>query len=351
MSTLLLAPEPQSVRRARAWVVEELSDLGREDLVDSAELGVSELVTNAILHAHPPITVRLGGTPQHPRVEVHDRSPRPPAVNTGMAEDSQLLRTVGRGLGIVALYSSNWGADVSPDGKVVWFEPALEPADSIVADLPPGLAEDLAELGLDLEGDDELASMLAAPGDAVPPMSELEMRGDVFDLTEEVQRRLSAAGEPVELLSVRLLGMPVQVFAVFRQWYAEIRRELRLLAFAHPEDYPVAAELAEITLQVEQERAQASGVEALDAAIAAGVEVVDLDYRVPVTAPETMARIADVLDRVDVFCREQLLLTMPEPRQVAEVRRWYFGEFARQARGLEPSPWQGRTRLEDDPQA
>ena len=56
---LLLDPEPQSVRRARVWVGGELERIGRPDLVDAAELGVSELVTNAILHAEPPITVRV----------------------------------------------------------------------------------------------------------------------------------------------------------------------------------------------------------------------------------------------------------------------------------------------------
>ena len=55
--------------------------IGRGDLADAAELGVFPLVTNAILHANPPIVVRLGGTHAHPRVEVHDgpaRSAPPP---------------------------------------------------------------------------------------------------------------------------------------------------------------------------------------------------------------------------------------------------------------------------------
>ena len=67
---LPLEPDPQSVKRAREWVGDVLERLGRDDLVDSAELGVSELVTNAILHADPPITVRVRGTRNHPRVEV-----------------------------------------------------------------------------------------------------------------------------------------------------------------------------------------------------------------------------------------------------------------------------------------
>ena len=347
MSVLELEADPQSVGRARSWVVGELSDLGRDDLVDSAELGISELVTNAILHADPPITVRLGGTSQHPRVEVHDSSRRPPTINADMAEESQLLRTVGRGLGIVALYSSRWGTDVSAQGKVVWFEPALEPT----ATLGPvsGLAGELVDL--DLEDDPELAGLLDSPGSGVPTDDEA-LLGDVFDLQEEVERRLSEVGEPDTMLRVELLGMPVQVFATFREWYAEVRRELRLLALAHEDEYPVAAELAEVTLQVEQERFQARGVDVLDDAIAHGLTSVDLEYDVPPSAPVTMARLGELLDRVDDFCREHLLLSMPETPQMVAVRRWYFGEFVRQSRSLPPRPWDGGYDVTaDTPQA
>ena len=328
MSTaLLLEPEPRSVRRARAWVVEELHELGRDDLTDAAELGISELVTNAILHAQPPITVRLGGTTQHPRVEVHDNSRRPPSINTHMADDDKLLRTVGRGLGIVALYSSSWGADVSRDGKVVWFEPALEPSFGFDADL-------LGDL------DDELSG-------GAPPAVDAKT-GDVFDLDRAVDELLAGAEAPADLVEVQLIGMPVQVFASFRVWYAEIRRELRLLAFAHGDEYPVAAELAEITLQVEQERRQAQGIDALDEAIAAGTERVDLHYRVPPSAARTMARLADLLDRVDDFSREHRLLTMAATPQQVELRRWYTREFARQADGLPPLPWPGSYDVDVD---
>jgi anti-sigma regulatory factor (Ser/Thr protein kinase) len=309
-AALVLEPDPRSVRRARRWVGEELEGLGRTDLVDAAELGVSELVTNAILHADPPIVLRLGGTAAHPRVEVHDTSPRKPTVHTDMAEDDKLLRTVGRGLGIVALYSTSWGAEVSADGKVVWFEPALEPA-------APAL-----DLGPDLD-------------EPAPP-------GDIFDLDRTVDELVSRAEAPTELVRVRLLGMPVQEFAAFRVWYAEIRRELRLLAFSHPEDYPLATELAEISLRVEQERRHAVGVDDLDRAIVDGRTSVDLEYGVPPAAAETMRRLSDLLDEVDRFCHEQRLLTMPAtPEQVA-LRRWYTGEFARQPAGEQPTPWPGR---------
>ncbi len=306
MSTLELDADPQSVREARQWVVGELGAIGREDLSDAAELGVSELVTNAILHADPPILLRIGGTPAHPRVEVHDTSNVPPRLRP-MSDDERLLATVGRGLGIVAMYSTTWGADLSPDGKVVWFEPSAQPA----------YHDDPRELS-----------------------------GAVFDLSELVDERLAAAGPPTDLVTVCLIGMPVQVFAHYRIWYDELRRELRLLALTHGNDYPVARELSDLTLQVEQERRQARGIDVLDAAILAGETRVDLEYVVPAQAAATMTRLQELLEEVDVFCREQLLLT-PEPGpQLLALRRWYLGEFTRQGAGEDPEPWAGSDVLE-----
>jgi anti-sigma regulatory factor (Ser/Thr protein kinase) len=307
-STLDLAADPRSVRRARAWVVGELDTIGRDDLADAAELGVSELVTNAILHADPPISVRLGGTPAHPRVEVRDNSVEPPMVRD-MTADARLMATVGRGLGIVAMYSTTWGAELSPRGKVVWFEPAAEPN---------------------------------SPRSA-------GRSGDIFDLSETVTERVEAAGEPVARLKVCLLGMPVNVFAHYRIWYDELRRELRILALAHGHDYPIASELSELTLQVEQERRQARGVDALDAALSSGRDRVDLEYEVPMSAPATMTRLHELLAEVDVFCREQRMLTLaPSPQQLA-LRSWYLGEFERQARGAAPMPWPGGYTVVDTP--
>jgi anti-sigma regulatory factor (Ser/Thr protein kinase) len=307
MSTLELVPEPQSVRRARVWVVSELATIGRDDLADAAELGVSELVTNAILHADPPIVVRVGGTAAHPRVEVHDNSPAPPKARS-MTTDERLLATVGRGLGIVAMFSTTWGAEVSSQGKVVWFEPAAE------------------------------ASGL---------LDEARARGEVFDLSELVDERLATVGDPGERLTVRLLGMPVQVFAHYRIWYDELRRELRLLALNHGSDYPLAQELSEITLQVEQERRQARGIDRLDAAIARGDDRADLEYQVPPSAGTTMGRLQTLLEEVDVFCREQRLLTLePGPQQIA-LRSWYLGEFTRQTAGEAPTPWPGSYVVEE----
>jgi anti-sigma regulatory factor (Ser/Thr protein kinase) len=302
--SLELATDPRSVRQARVWVTGELDAIGRDDLVDAAALGVSELVTNALLHAQPPLAVRLAGTTAHPRVEVEDGSPTPPALRD-MTRDGRLMATIGRGLGIVATYSRTWGAEVSGEGKIVWFEPAAE------------------------DGTD------AGP-----------VKGDVFDLTARVEEIVAASEAPTRHVMVRLIGMPVQVFVAYRLWYEELRRELRLLALTHGEDYPLAVEISDLTLQVASERRQARGVEKLDQAVADGLVSVDLEYDVPVTTADTMGRVLALLEQADAFCEEQRLLTLAPSPQQQQVRRWYHGEFARQGRGEPPVPWPGTYTVE-----
>ena len=71
---LSLGAGPRGVQDARRWVVGTFRDIGRDDLVECAEMAVSEVVTNALLHGAPPIQVRVRGTREHPRVEVSDGS-------------------------------------------------------------------------------------------------------------------------------------------------------------------------------------------------------------------------------------------------------------------------------------
>lgn len=300
-----LDPEPRSVPLARAWVSAELEQRGRADLCDTAELGVSELVTNALLHADPPIVVRVRGTNAHPRVEVLDGSPTPPSLQD-MTDDDGLLATIGRGLGIVATYSRTWGAEVSGDGKVVWFEPAAD-----------------------------------------PEANEGHVTGHVFDISERVEQRVAEVGEPESLLKVRLIGMPVQVFARYRVWYEELRRELRLLALTHGADTPVATELSDLTIESARERRQARGVDRLDEAMAEGLTRVDLEYDVPPTTPATMGRMRELLAEAVRFCRDQRLLTLAPSLQQVNLFNWYHAEFERQARGDEPLPWSGSYEIDD----
>jgi anti-sigma regulatory factor (Ser/Thr protein kinase) len=316
VAALPLPAAPTSVPQARAWVSHELAGLGRTDLVDAAELGVSELVTNAILHAGPPILVRLRGTLRHPRVEVYDNSTRPPAAGQDdITDDAHVMSTVGRGLAIVALYSATWGAEIVADGKFVWFEPAITPDDVDGHDGTDG-TDDTGEFNL---------RMVPENGHPVEP--------------------------PTEQVYIELRGLPVQLFERFRSWFLELRRELRLLAMAHGSDYPVAKQLSDLAVRLDSEQQHTTGLDVLDEAIAAGRERLDLTLRVPLATPATMAELHDLLERAELFCQEQRLLAVASTPQQLALQRWYLGEYVRQGAGEPPTPWSGGYRVEAAAQA
>jgi anti-sigma regulatory factor (Ser/Thr protein kinase) len=88
---------------------------------DLPVLLVSELVTNAILHAQPPVTLRANADGGRLRVEVHDGAAEPPVVNP-QADPGAVLPERGRGLFLVASLADRWGWEDQPTGKSVWFE-------------------------------------------------------------------------------------------------------------------------------------------------------------------------------------------------------------------------------------
>jgi len=114
---VVLPPEPTSPRRARQHVSAALREAGLDDLVDDASLLVSELVTNALLHARSDAVVALTATAATVRVAVADRSPRAPVRRRHGAD-----ATTGRGLRLLEQLALRWGVDAAPDGKTVWFE-------------------------------------------------------------------------------------------------------------------------------------------------------------------------------------------------------------------------------------
>jgi anti-sigma regulatory factor (Ser/Thr protein kinase) len=108
-------PDAVSAREARAFVAAALPDL--EGLDTRVALAVSEVASNAILHARTPFTVCVLVDAARVRVEVTDQDPRIP-VRQDYATDS----VTGRGLAIVEELSDRWGADRRDGDKTVWFE-------------------------------------------------------------------------------------------------------------------------------------------------------------------------------------------------------------------------------------
>jgi anti-sigma regulatory factor (Ser/Thr protein kinase) len=117
--------EPVNASRARAFVRRKLAEHDLSHLSDDVEVVVSELATNAMLHAHTPFTVSLHAFDQTLLLEVEDGSVR---GDLRVRDDAAApdFDTHGRGLGIVAVLSREWGVDSLPCGKSVWAEFDLE---------------------------------------------------------------------------------------------------------------------------------------------------------------------------------------------------------------------------------
>ena len=113
-----LSAELGSVSGARSFVTFHLVDHDAAYLVDDVRQVVSELATNAIVHARSSFTVVLSGLPASILLEVLDLSGTAPVPRTAAALD-----LAGRGLAIVAALSLDWGVTArSAGGKTVWAE-------------------------------------------------------------------------------------------------------------------------------------------------------------------------------------------------------------------------------------
>ncbi|MGV9345607.1 SpoIIE family protein phosphatase [Streptomyces spiralis] len=124
-----LPDDQRAVRTARHRAADQLAEWGLEGLVDSTQLIVSELVTNAVRHSTGPIVLRLIRH-QVLTCEVFDADVGSPRVRRARAVDEN-----GRGLFLVAQLSRRWGARWVSGGKVVWAEedPTGTPTDAGVA--------------------------------------------------------------------------------------------------------------------------------------------------------------------------------------------------------------------------
>ncbi len=121
-ATLDVPAAPQSAGAARRFVQAQLDDWDLAVDEDGVVLMVSELVTNAGLHADSEATVRLVDLGHCLRIEVSDSSTTPIQLRP-----HQTGSEAGRGLRIVDALASRWGVDAAADGKTVWFEVLVRP--------------------------------------------------------------------------------------------------------------------------------------------------------------------------------------------------------------------------------
>ncbi|WP_460105111.1 ATP-binding protein [Streptomyces sp. YKOK-J1] len=111
-----LAQDLGSVRRARRLVTAQLADWAVPDLGDTAELLVSEVVTNALRHTRGPLRLNLRLCESHVLCEVEDTESAGPVRNIAGPDAEG-----GRGTELLDLLADAWGSVRTATGKSVWF--------------------------------------------------------------------------------------------------------------------------------------------------------------------------------------------------------------------------------------
>ncbi|MFJ7773218.1 ATP-binding protein [Streptomyces sp. NPDC097107] len=190
-------------RRLRRLVRASLTHWRRPDLVETAELLLTELATNALRHAHgPDIGVRVQLQDDHLVIEVNDGSPLVPVPRCAGPDDEN-----GRGLLLVEALAGAWG--VSADGTTTWCTVPLTDGpcetDPIAATAPV-----LREVQLDLPPDSSASTIARISGRT--RLTVLNWPGNVHAATDVLgclvdnvaEHGSAAAGETGQGLSVRL---------------------------------------------------------------------------------------------------------------------------------------------------
>ncbi|MEV6046883.1 PAS domain S-box protein [Streptomyces xanthochromogenes] len=111
-----LPAQPISVGEGRRFLRRTLQDWDCEDLIDTACLLASELLSNSVRHACDPLRLRLRRAEDELNIEVCDGSPVLPQARTAELDEES-----GRGLALLDQLAASWGTLPTQEGKAVWF--------------------------------------------------------------------------------------------------------------------------------------------------------------------------------------------------------------------------------------
>ncbi|HEX6247862.1 MAG TPA: ATP-binding protein, partial [Nocardioidaceae bacterium] len=272
---------------ARRMIRECLEAAGRPDLVETAQLLVSEIVTNALVHAGTPIDVGFSFVDGGLRIEVTDGSPHAPAPR-----DYGPSAGTGRGLMLLEEMVDEWGVTPDDPGKTVWFQIATT---SVSGPAPAGTS---------------------AP------------RGE---------------GPTVD---VALLDVPLLLHEAWRQHAESLLREYLLATLDEEGPADPITEHAEASdaIALLGEHIPPSGVgEDPDHVMSSAIEPLVTSPLVQVPVPVGSVPHFATLERTIVgaldLAEEGRLLTAPTQPEVQALRAWLCGQVLDQSRGGSPQPW------------
>lgn len=144
------------------------------------------------------------------------------------------------------------------------------------------------------------------------------------------------------LLTVRFLGVPARLQLANQAHLQDLLHELRIVRAGEETGQTSAgADLAELMWKILEAYGslQDATRDEAERAVREGRERIDLEIEVPPEAAEDATTMFGLLQRADDFCRDQQLLTLAAPPEVAALRRWLTDQIAAQiTRGESPSP-------------
>jgi PAS domain S-box-containing protein len=287
-----LPPQPASVAEARSLMRELLRDADRQDLVETAVLLVSEVVTNALLHAGTDIDLTAVLGVDGLRVEVGDGSPHLPSRRRYAA-------TAGTGRGLLMLESmvDDWGVTRRPVGKTVWFR----------------------------------------------------ISGPDLDLEEPVEQRGEHAGRSDgrrDNVAVELRNMPLLLHAAWQEHAEALLREYLLASLDDEGGQDPIQMHADATdaIAVLEEHIPRSGVAMvadalMDDALEPHVSAPVIRVPVPLASVSHFATLDRAIEAALDLSREGLVLTPPTQPEVQAFRKWICRQVLSQASGARPEPW------------
>lgn len=287
------------MRQARQLVAGALTASGHRRWVDAAVLAVSEVVTNAVLHANTDCELSVDISAEAARVSVRDFSPLRP-TERHFTEQA----TTGRGLRLVHRVCADYGVELlGADGKVVWFVVNDEPLPETVPDDDGDLHDLLHE-----ERDDD----------------ERDEHDDADDPAAAVHRS-----------SAHLVGAPTDLPSAALEHQAAMLRELYLHQVTHGASTHTPLRLS----------AAGSAVSAVTASLDAARTLrpsahrLDLLVQLPGADASPFRDLQDALDTGQALARAGQLLIRPALSEIVTLRDWYCEQVVAQAVDVPALGW------------
>jgi len=269
-----------------------------DELVDKAILVASELASNAFLHGLPPFLLTVVGTGGAVRVGVRDSLALAPALR-----DYGSLASTGRGLRLVAVSSVCWGVVGGDHGKEVW-----------------------ASVSLASTGDDLAPMQIESPSPGPTESSK-------------------------EACVVQFLQVPLDAYLALQEHNDGVFRECALLAVTDRELDSVPPALLFLAKRLNEHFAgtRDNYRDGVAAAQSQGQLTTDLERpchpALAAEAVEASESYLAMMEQLDEFCRNQVLLAEPPSEAIVDIRRWFVTEMRSQLiDGRPPKPFQPAPR-------